>query len=79
MARVLVGVCGSIAAYRSPDFIRDLRHRNTILRVVLTDSATQFVTPKTIETFLGAKVISNDLWNSEHLGTDHIAGAPGLI
>jgi phosphopantothenoylcysteine decarboxylase/phosphopantothenate--cysteine ligase len=75
MAKVLVGICGSIAAYRSPDFIRELKAQGHELRVVLTDSASQFVTSKTIETFLGSKVLSNDLWNSDHLGTDHIEGA----
>ncbi len=75
MAKVLVGICGSIAAYRSPDFIRDLKAQGHELRVVLTSSASQFVTTKTLETFLGSKVLSNDLWNAEHLGTDHIEGA----
>ncbi len=75
MAKVLVGICGSIAAYRSPDFIRDLKRQGHELRVVLTSSASQFVTTKTLETFLGSKVLSNDLWNAEHLGTDHIEGA----
>lgn len=75
MAKVLVGVCGSIAAYRSPDFIRDLKAQGHELRVVLTSSASQFVTTKTLETFLGSKVLSNDLWNAQHLGTDHIEGA----
>ena len=75
MAKVLVGICGSFAAYRSPDFIRDLKEQGHELRVVLTSSASQFVTTKTLETFLGSKVLSNDLWNSEHLGTDHIEGA----
>jgi phosphopantothenoylcysteine decarboxylase/phosphopantothenate--cysteine ligase len=75
MANVLVGVCGSIAAYRSPDFIRELKSRGHELRVVLTDAASQFVTPKTIETFLGSKVLSNNLWSPDHLGTDHIDGA----
>lgn len=51
MAKVLVGICGSIAAYRSPDFIRELKAQGHELRVVLTDSASQFVTSKTIETF----------------------------
>lgn len=75
MANVLVGICGSIAAYRSPDFIRELKAQGHELRVVLTDSASQFVTSKTLETFLGSKVLSNDLWSTDHLGTDHIEGA----
>ena len=75
MAKVLVGICGSITAYRSPDFIRDLKAQGHELRVVLTSTASQFVTTKTLETFLGSKVLSNDLWNAEHLGTDHIEGA----
>src|SRR5688572_26289476 len=75
MARILLGVSGSIAAYRSPDLVKALRARGHEVQVVLTYSGSQFVTPKTLETFSGLPVLSNDPWSNEHQGTDHIRHA----
>lgn len=75
MARILLGVTGSIAAYRSPDMTKALVASGYDVQVVLTHSAAQFTTPKTLETFSGKKVLSNDPWDVDHLGTDHIRHA----
>jgi phosphopantothenoylcysteine decarboxylase/phosphopantothenate--cysteine ligase len=75
VAKILLGVAGSIAAYKSPDLVKELKAQGHELRVVLTSSAKEFVTPKTLETFLGARLQSNDVWSEEHLGTEHIEGA----
>jgi phosphopantothenoylcysteine decarboxylase / phosphopantothenate---cysteine ligase len=71
--RVLVAVCGSIAAYRSVDFVRDLRDRGHEVKVVLTRAAREFVSAKVFETFLGEAPLSNDIFDATHSGTDHIA------
>ncbi len=70
--RLLIVICGSIAAYKSVDFIRKLKDKSLELEVILTESAKKFVAPKTLETFLGKKVISNDHFDDSHLGTEHI-------
>ncbi|MAI49504.1 MAG: bifunctional phosphopantothenoylcysteine decarboxylase/phosphopantothenate--cysteine ligase CoaBC [Rhodospirillaceae bacterium] len=46
--RILLIISGGIAAYKSLDLIRRLRERGTAVRCVLTDSATQFVTPLSV-------------------------------
>ncbi|NCN41897.1 bifunctional phosphopantothenoylcysteine decarboxylase/phosphopantothenate--cysteine ligase CoaBC [bacterium] len=70
--RLLLAVCGSIAAYRSVDFLRKLVDQGYDVEVLLTESAKQFVAEKSIETFLGKKVLSNDHFSDSHLGTEHI-------
>ena len=75
MAKILIGVAGSIAAYRSPDFVRALRAEGHELRIVVTHAGLKFVGEKTLETFAQGKIISNDPWDETHLGTDHISGA----
>ena len=43
--RILLIVAGGIAAYKSLELVRLLRKRGIAVRAVLTDSATNFVTP----------------------------------
>ncbi|GAB4540496.1 MAG: bifunctional phosphopantothenoylcysteine decarboxylase/phosphopantothenate--cysteine ligase CoaBC [Thermodesulfovibrionia bacterium] len=49
--RVLIGITGSIAAFKSLDIIRSLLKEGAIIDVVMTDSATLFVSPLTISSF----------------------------
>ena len=45
--RILLGVTGGIAAYKSPDLVRRLRERGAEVQVVMTAAAREFVTPTT--------------------------------
>lgn len=45
------------------------------VRVVLTEGASKFVAEKTLETFSQNRVLSNNIWHDEHVGTDHIQWA----
>ena len=47
--RVLLGVCGGIAAFKSAELVRTLRARGHAVRCALTRSAESFVTPLTLE------------------------------
>ena len=49
MKNILLGVTGSIAAYKSPELVRQLRARGFLVKVVLTDSAKEFVTETTLQ------------------------------
>ena len=60
--KVLLGVTGGIAAYKSPDLVRRLRERGADVIVVLTDGATHFVTPTTFQAGSGHPVRSG-LWD----------------
>jgi phosphopantothenoylcysteine decarboxylase len=50
MKTVLLGVCGSIAAYKAADLASKLVKREYSLFVILTENATQFVGPMTFQT-----------------------------
>ena len=54
--RIASNISGGIAAYKSLDLIRRLREREASVRCVLTDSATQFVTPLSVSALSEDKV-----------------------
>jgi len=54
--RILLGITGSIAAYKSPEIVRRLRDAGAIVRVVMTQNAKQFITPLTMQAVSGYPV-----------------------
>ena len=70
--KILLGVTGSIAAYKAAELIRLLRKNNFFVQVVLTKSAKQFVTPLTLQALSGNPVLEN-MWDpTEGNGMEHI-------
>jgi phosphopantothenoylcysteine decarboxylase / phosphopantothenate---cysteine ligase len=61
--RILLGVTGGIAAYKSPDLVRRLRERGAEVQVVMTAAAREFVTSTTFQAVSGRPVRS-DLWDA---------------
>ncbi len=60
--RILLGVTGGIAAYKSPDLVRRLRERGADVQVVMTAAAREFVTPLTFQAVSG-HAVRTDLWD----------------
>jgi phosphopantothenoylcysteine decarboxylase/phosphopantothenate--cysteine ligase len=60
--RILLGVTGGIAAYKSPDLVRRLRERGADVQVVMTASAREFVTPLTFQAVSG-RAVRTELWD----------------
>ena len=56
---VILGITGSIAAYRACDLIGLLRRTSFEVTCLLTKEAGEFITPLTLETLSGNKVISD--------------------
>jgi len=54
--RILLGVSGGIAAYKSCELVRRLRDLGARVRVVMTENATRFVTPTTFQALSGEPV-----------------------
>ena len=54
--RILLGVTGGIAAYKSADLVRRLRETGAEVRVVMTHGALAFVTPLTFQAVSGNPV-----------------------
>lgn len=62
--QIILGVTGGIAAYKSADLIRRLREAGAFVRVVMTESAKQFITPLTLQAISG-NPIHDDLFDLE--------------
>ena len=69
--KVLVGVTGGIAAYKTAELVRLLIKADFRVEVAMTRSATRFVTPLTFETLSGNKVIAS-MFDREDMAMDHI-------
>jgi phosphopantothenoylcysteine decarboxylase / phosphopantothenate---cysteine ligase len=61
--RIVLGVTGGIAAYKSPDLVRRLRERGAEVQVVMTAAAREFVTATTFQAVSGRSV-RTDLWDA---------------
>jgi phosphopantothenoylcysteine decarboxylase/phosphopantothenate--cysteine ligase len=54
--RILLGVTGGIAAYKSAELVRRLREQGAEVRVVMTRGACEFITPLTMQALSGREV-----------------------
>lgn len=70
--RVLLGVSGGIAAYKTAELIRGLRARGAEVRVVMTAAAQAFITPLTLQALSGNEVRSDLLDPRAEAGMGHI-------
>ena len=70
--RILLGVSGGIAAYKSAQLARLLRRQGADVRVVMTLSATRFVTPLTFQALTGHAVHSAVLDEDQENAMGHI-------
>jgi len=62
--RILLGVSGGIAAYKSCELVRRLRDLDAEVRVVMTEGATHFVSPTTFQALSGQPVRVS-LWDAQ--------------
>ncbi|WP_438270822.1 bifunctional phosphopantothenoylcysteine decarboxylase/phosphopantothenate--cysteine ligase CoaBC [Shewanella metallivivens] len=70
--KVLLGIGGGIAAYKSADLIRRLKERGADVRVIMTQSAMEFITPLTIQALSGHPVASDLLDPAAEAAMGHI-------
>lgn len=71
--RLLLGVTGGIAAYKSADLVRRLRDAGAEVQVVMTQAATEFITPLTLQALSGHPVHRHLLDTEAESGMGHIA------
>lgn len=69
--KVLLGVSGSIAAYKAAPLVRELVKAGAQVQVVMTRAAHDFVTPLTLATLSGRPVLT-DLVSGEGTWNDHV-------
>src|SRR5271156_4355328 len=59
--KILLGVCGGIAAYKAAELTRELQRRGAEVQVAMTAGAERFVTPLTFAALSGRQVLTS-LW-----------------
>jgi phosphopantothenoylcysteine decarboxylase / phosphopantothenate---cysteine ligase len=74
--RILLGVTGSIAAYKAADLASKLTQAGAQVDVILSGAAEQFITPLTFQSVTGRRAfVDADLWGNEahvlHVGLGH--------
>jgi phosphopantothenoylcysteine decarboxylase/phosphopantothenate--cysteine ligase len=60
--RILLGLTGGIAAYKSAELVRELQRRGADIQVVMTKSACKFITPLTLQALSG-KPVYVEMWD----------------
>lgn len=69
---IILGVSGSIAAYKAPDIVRRLQDLGAEVRVILTEGGSQFITELSLQSVSG-NAVHADLWDFEaELSMGHI-------
>ncbi len=69
--KLVIGVTGGIAAYKAAELVRLLAKEGAVTKVAMTHHATKFITPLTLETLSGNRVIA-DMWSPDTHPLDHI-------
>jgi phosphopantothenoylcysteine decarboxylase/phosphopantothenate--cysteine ligase len=75
---ILLGVSGSIAAYKAADIVRRLREQGADVRVVMTNNAARFVSRLTFEALSEHPVPDGEFQEEEQSGIGHIDITNGL-
>lgn len=69
--KIVLGVCGSIAAYKSAILVRNLIKAGAEVKVILTSSASQFISALTLST-LSKNSVFTDFSDSASNWTNHV-------
>lgn len=70
--RVLLGISGGIAAYKTPDLVRKLKELGADVRVILSKNADQFVAPLSLQAVSGHDVHHYAMTADSESGMGHI-------
>lgn len=70
--KILLGISGGIAAYKTPELVRRLKDQGADVRVVMTEGAKAFITPLTLQA-VSANAVSDSLLDTQaELAMGHI-------
>lgn len=70
---ILLGVTGGIACYKAAELASALVKQNASVHVIMTEHATEFITPLTFETITGNRTTVNTFDRNHHHEVEHIA------
>lgn len=69
---IVLGITGGIAAYKTPELVRRLKDHGANIRVVMTQSAHEFVTPLSLQAVSGNAIADSLLDPAAELAMGHI-------
>jgi len=70
--KIILGITGSIAAYKTAELIRLLKKQGADIQVIMTKSAKEFISPLTLQALSGKPVLENMWEPSKGNGMEHI-------
>lgn len=70
---IVIGISGGIAVYKVCQVVRNFKKLGANVYVIMTDNATQFVTPLTFETLSNNAVITDMFHRSAHFEVEHVS------
>ena len=70
---VVLGVSGGIAAYKIPNLASMLKKQHADVEVILTEHATNFITPTTFESLTGNKCLVDTFDRNFRFQVEHVA------
>ena len=70
--KILLGVSGSIAAYKAASLIRLLKKQGAEVQVILTASASEFITPLTLATLSQNPVLTEFVKDNTGTWNNHV-------
>ncbi|WP_373080138.1 bifunctional phosphopantothenoylcysteine decarboxylase/phosphopantothenate--cysteine ligase CoaBC [Fusobacterium varium] len=73
MKNILLGVTGGIAAYKSANIVSLLKKKGYNVKVIMTENATEIITPLTLETLSRERVYVSMWDRTPHFEVEHIS------
>ena len=70
---VVLGITGGIAAYKAADIVSKLTQAGATVEVVMTESATKFITPLTLRNITGRPVVTDMFELTSEFSIEHVA------
>lgn len=70
---IVLGITGGIAAYKACGIVSYLKSEGANVDVIMTKNACEFITPLTLETLAGNKVITDMFERPDHREVEHIS------
>lgn len=70
--RIVLGVTGGIAAYKTPELVRRLQDAGAEVRVIVTEAGAHFVSPLSLAVVSNHGVVTDQWKDTGHGGVDHI-------
>ena len=70
---IVIGITGGIAAYKACGIVSFLKTQGANINVIMTKNACEFITPLTLETLSGNKVVTDMFERPDYIDVKHIS------